>query len=258
MVKTTSSSQGKHGHLKSQQSLSRTRRELSQQKWKTSWEDLTNFPSVLYSFSPGCNTDQRYNGETNIPTYFFHRNDDLHHLRLSSLPGEWKPGSFVAVTTFAILALALFIGTAYDIFNRVVFIKMIILIIINTCIKMYNWYKRIILSQRTQGRWKCNQISCSLLSPSFKTLSSLSLPKRCDLIFGNIPIFLFIFPFFPSHFPFGTESWILFFNLTLFCVPDDFGQRSTWNRFVAINRCDLSKCWKRFFLSPPKGFFQEI
>merc|ERR1719450_209197 len=43
--------------------------------------------------SPGCNTDQRYNG-------------------------EWKPASFVAVPIFAILALALVCGTAYDIFIR--------------------------------------------------------------------------------------------------------------------------------------------
>merc|ERR1719341_137560 len=43
--------------------------------------------------SPGCTNDQRYNG-------------------------EWKSASYVAVTTFAILVLALTVGTAYDIFNR--------------------------------------------------------------------------------------------------------------------------------------------
>ena len=37
--------------------------------------------------------------------------------------GEWKPGSYVAVVTFVTLALALVIGTAYDIFIRVVYIQ---------------------------------------------------------------------------------------------------------------------------------------
>ena len=48
---------------------------------------------------------------------------------VSSPPGDWKPGSYVAVTTFAILALALTIGTAYDIYNRVVVIKSTVIII---------------------------------------------------------------------------------------------------------------------------------
>ena len=41
----------------------------------------------------------------------------------SSLSGEWKPASYVAVTTFVILALALASGTAYDLFNRWVIVS---------------------------------------------------------------------------------------------------------------------------------------
>ena len=54
----------------------------------------------------------------------------------TSLSGEWKPASYVAVTTFAILVLTITIGTADDIFYRVrgVFIKniVIVILIINT------------------------------------------------------------------------------------------------------------------------------
>lgn len=39
------------------------------------------------------------------------------------LSGEWKPASYVAVTAFVILALALVSGTAYDLFNRWVIVS---------------------------------------------------------------------------------------------------------------------------------------
>ena len=39
------------------------------------------------------------------------------------LSGEWKPASYVAVTAFVILALALVSGTAYDLFDRWVIVS---------------------------------------------------------------------------------------------------------------------------------------
>ena len=37
------------------------------------------------------------------------------------------------------------------------------------------------------------------------------------------------------------ESRMFLFNLSLFFKPDDLGQSSIWNRFVATNRCDLTR-----------------
>ena len=118
--------------------------------------------------SPGCTNDQRYNGEQlssvearklygchHICTscagsfywhFHFHNSTiTLSHFHTFTLSGEWKPASYVAVTTFAILALALAFATAYDIFNRVVVINSTVIMMMNTVIiwksknEIYNW-----------------------------------------------------------------------------------------------------------------------
>ena len=76
------------------------------------------------SFSSlGCNKDERYNGESTYITIIISIGIITITVNIITLgsSGEWKPGSYVAVVTFVTLALALVIGTAYDIFIRVVY-----------------------------------------------------------------------------------------------------------------------------------------
>ena len=78
------------------------------------------------SFSSlGCNKDERYNGESTYITIIISIGIITTTVNIITLgsSGEWKPGSYVAVVTFVTLALALVIGTAYDIFIRVVYIQ---------------------------------------------------------------------------------------------------------------------------------------
>ena len=78
------------------------------------------------SFSSlGCNKDERYNGESTYITIIISIGIITITVNIITLgsSGEWKPGSYVAVVTFVTLALALVIGTAYDIFIRVVYIQ---------------------------------------------------------------------------------------------------------------------------------------
>ena len=78
---------------------------------------------TMVSFISLMQRNNKKNNNSKLPPQNEKKHKEQTKEQAPPLSGEWKPASYVAVTAFVILALALCSGTAYDLFNRWVIVS---------------------------------------------------------------------------------------------------------------------------------------